>query len=125
MKKIKLYKKITKAAIKRIKSAGKYSFDGVKAMYKSEPAFRQDVLLFVIGLFISHILDISETQKCFLIISLFLIIMAETINTAIEVVVDRISKEKNPLSKKAKDIGSFLVMVSFALATTIWLIILL
>ena len=86
-------------------------------MYKSEPAFRQDVLLFVIGLFISHILDISETQKCFLIISLFLIIMAETINTAIEVVVDRISK--------AKDIGSFLVMVSFALATTIWLIILL
>ncbi len=125
MKKIRLYEKIIKAAIKRIKNAGKYSYDGLKAMYKSEPAFRQDVLLVIVGLFVLSLLDIAKSEKCFLILSLFLIIIAETINTAIEVLVDRISKEKHPLSKKAKDIGSFLVLISFVLTVVIWILIIL
>jgi diacylglycerol kinase (ATP) len=35
------------------------------------------------------------------------------VNTAIEVIIDRIGEEYHPLSKKAKDIGSLLVLLSF------------
>ncbi len=124
MKKVRFYERIIKAAIKRIHKALKYSYEGVKAMYKSEPSFQQDLVLFFVGMLVLCFLDITTTQKCILIISLFLIIMAEIVNTAIETIVDRISKEINPLSKKAKDIGSFLVMMSFILAFILWIMIL-
>jgi diacylglycerol kinase (ATP) len=44
----------------------------------------------------------------------------ELVNTAIEVVVDRISEDYHELSKKAKDIGSLLVLLSFVNATVVW-----
>ena len=37
----------------------------------------------------------------------------ELINTAIETIIDRIGEEFHPLSKKAKDIGSLLVLLAF------------
>ena len=113
MKKVRFYERLIKAAIKRIHKALRYSYEGVKAMYKSEPSFQQDLVLFVVGMLVLCFLDITTTQKCILII-----------NTAIETIVDRISKEINPLSKKAKDIGSFLVMMSFILAFILWIMIL-
>ncbi|BEM63657.1 hypothetical protein SME23J_26840 [Serratia marcescens] len=36
----------------------------------------------------------------------FLLLVVELLNTAIETVVDRISLELHPLSKRAKDLGS-------------------
>ena len=60
-----------------------------------------------------------------MIFSLFLILLMEAVNSAIEVVVDRISKDYHPLSGQAKDIGSFLVLLTFINAFVIWGIILL
>lgn len=41
-----------------------------------------------------------------------LVLITESLNTCIETVVNRISLEKHPLSKKAKDIGSVAVFWS-------------
>ena len=48
----------------------------------------------------------------------------ELINTAIETIIDRISDEYHNLSKKAKDIGSCLVLLSFINMIFIWMSIL-
>ena len=58
-------------------------------------------------------LPLASMQFAFLLFSLFLIVFMELINTAIEVIIDRIGKEYHPLSKKAKDIGSLLVLLAF------------
>ena len=44
----------------------------------------------------------------------------ELINSAIEAVVDRVSLDRNPLSKNAKDLGSAAVMLSFVFALATW-----
>lgn len=99
--------------IKRILKAFQYSFDGFAATFKSEAAFRQDLFFCIICGFVFCFLPLSGLQLAFLLFSLFLILFMELINTAIETIIDRIGEEFHPLSKKAKDIGSLLVLLAF------------
>ena len=117
--------KSTDKGLKRILKAFTYSFDGLKAAFKSEEALRQDMLLCSILLIVSLLLKITYIERLILISSLFMIILMELINTAIEVVIDRISDDYHILSKKAKDIGSLLVLISFIYTAMVWLTIIL
>ena len=110
--------------IKRILNACKYSASGFAAALESEAAFRWDVLIFIVGTCVAFMLPITRTEALILIFSLVLILLMELANTAIETIVDRISKDAHPLSKKAKDIGSLLVFISFANAILTWILIL-
>ena len=110
--------------MKRIWNAFFYSLSGLKATFQSEPAFRQDCLVCTIGTIALFFLNCSLPEKAFLFATLMLILVMELVNTAIEAVVDRISKERHPLSKKAKDIGSALVLLAFINAIVVWILIL-
>ena len=55
-----------------------------------------------------------------LILSVIFVLLMEIINTAIEVVVDRVSLDIHPLSGLAKDLGSALVMISMIVALVLW-----
>jgi diacylglycerol kinase (ATP) len=48
------------------------------------------------------------------------VLIVELLNTGIEVAIDRIGLEHNPLSKRAKDMGSAAVFLSILLAGGIW-----
>ncbi|MCL2439971.1 MAG: diacylglycerol kinase [Alphaproteobacteria bacterium] len=106
--------------IKRILHAFKYSYDGFIAVFKSEAAFRQDLVVFAIGTAAALLLPFTPMTRAILISSLLLILLMELVNTAIEVVIDRISDDYHKLSKTAKDIGSLLVLLSFINAGVIW-----
>ncbi len=106
--------------IKRIFKAFGYSFDGFIASFKSEAAFRQDILFCVIAACISFALPVTLLQWLLMIGALFLILLMELVNTAIEAVVDRISDDFHVLSKKAKDIGSLLVLLAFIYTFIVW-----
>ena len=110
--------------IKRILNAFKYSYDGFKAVFKSEPAFRQDLAVFIVLTPVALWLNIAPEKKALLVFSLFFILFAECVNTAIEVTIDRISTDIHPLSKKAKDIGSLMVLLSFINAGITWFLVL-
>lgn len=99
--------------IKRIIKAFSYSLDGLKAAFKSEAALRQDILFCLIMLPVCMYLADFGLEKALLTFSLFFILIVELVNTAIETIVDRISEKYHPLSKKAKDIGSLIVLISF------------
>ncbi|MCQ2734360.1 MAG: diacylglycerol kinase [Alphaproteobacteria bacterium] len=112
--------KATDTGIKRILKAFTYSYDGFKATFKSEAAFRQDIVFVIIMTIIALCFNMPAWQQARLIASLLIVLLAELINTAIETIIDRISEEYHELSKKAKDIGSLLVLISFIYVTLIW-----
>jgi diacylglycerol kinase (ATP) len=99
--------------IQRIFKAFGYSFSGFVAAFESEAAFRQDLLFCAALEVICLMLPADGLEKALLTVSLLGIIIAELVNTAIETVIDRISADFHPLSKKAKDIGSLIVLLSF------------
>jgi len=112
--------KATDTGLKRILKAFTYSYDGFRAAFKSEAAFRQDICFCVVMTIIALFLDMPAWQQARLIASLLIVLLAELTNTAIETVIDRISEEYHELSKKAKDIGSLLVLISFIYVALIW-----
>lgn len=76
--------------------------------------------MFVVpGCMIALLLPVPRLHKVVLIAVLLLLIV-ELINPAIEAVVDRISFERHPLSKNAKDFGSSAVFLALTLAVITW-----
>ena len=114
----------SKSGLKRIVSACLYSVDGLKSAWRHEHAFRQELMLFVVGAVVALTLPVSAFQKLVLMGVLVLVLIVELINSAIEAVVDRISLERHPLSKNAKDVGSAAVMLSCLLDGATWLVVL-
>ena len=74
----------------------------------------------VIGTAVALGLPVSAFQKLFLIAVLVLVLIVELINSAIEAIVDRVSLERHPLSKRAKDLGSAAVLLSALIAAASW-----
>ncbi|HEX8615306.1 MAG TPA: diacylglycerol kinase [Telluria sp.] len=114
----------SKSGLKRIVAATGYSIDGFKSAWASEHAFRQELCMVVIGTIIAVVLPISSFQKLFLIAVLVLVLIVELINSAIEAIVDRVSLERHPLSKNAKDFGSAAVMLAVMIAVASWAVVL-
>ena len=112
------------SGISRIIKATGYSLEGIKAAWKHEAAFRQEMaaaaVLFPLGLWLGK----NNIERALLILPLMMVLVTELINSAIEAVVDRTGTEHHPLSKRAKDLGSAAVFVSLALVVIIWALVL-
>lgn len=114
----------SKSGLGRILPAAGYAIAGLKAAYRNEHAFRQEVVVVAIGVVIALMLSISSFQKLLLIGSLLFVLIVELFNSAIEAVVDRVSLERHPLSKNAKDMGSAAVLLAVIFATGCWAVVL-
>lgn len=114
----------SKSGLKRIFSAFAYSMAGFKSAWRSEHAFRQELFVVVIATIAALLLPVAAWEKLLLIGVFVLVLIVELINSAIEAVVDRVSLERNPLSKNAKDFGSAAVLLTLMLAAATWLVIL-
>ncbi len=110
---------------KRLFRALIYSLHGIAACFKTEEAFRQELILSAIlvplGLWIGN----GAPEKLLLAGSVLLVLIIELLNSAIERAIDRISFDRHELSKEAKDMGSAALLVSLILCGMIWITILL
>ncbi|MGL4473658.1 MAG: diacylglycerol kinase [Shewanella sp.] len=110
--------------IKRVIRATGFSMQGLTAAWKHEAAFRQEAILAAILLPIAILLPVALIIKLVLISTVFIVLITELLNSAIEAVVDRISDEIHPLSGRAKDIASAAVFMSLALCGITWALVL-
>ena len=97
-----------------------HSFNGLKWMSRFEAAFQQELALFSLLSVFVWLQEIALSDKLLLIASLLFVLFAELVNTAVEVVVDRIGSEYHELSGLAKDIASASVFIAMLIAALIW-----
>ncbi len=114
----------SKSGLKRISSALGYSIDGLRAAWRHEHAFRQELMVALPGIVIALLLPVSAPEKLALVAVLLLVLIVELLNSAIEAVVDRVSLERHALSKNAKDLGSAAVLLACVLALATWAVVL-
>lgn len=110
--------------ISRLWFASKYSWQGLVAGLHTEAALRQEVLAIVVLLPVALMVDVTPAERALLVLSLLFVFIIELLNTAVEVVVDRIGADFHPLSGKAKDIASAAVLCSLITSALVWAIIL-
>ena len=109
---------------KHLIKATKYALDGIVFGLKHERALALELFVVVTLLPFTTMLGETVTDKILLLGSLFLVLITEFLNTAIEKTVDRISHAKHPLSKVAKDCGAAAVFLSIIFAVVTWVLIL-
>ena len=94
--------------IRHVVASASYSFAGLRRLLREE-AFRQEILAFlgIVAVFAA----VGAPLTGFALQSvLFLVLLAvEALNTAVEVLVDRISPGYAEFARQAKDLGSFAV----------------
>ncbi|MBX2885585.1 MAG: diacylglycerol kinase [Granulosicoccus sp.] len=107
--------------VRRLVAATRFSLAGLKATYSTEEAFRQECWLAVCLIPIAVVIGESATDVAMMIASVLLLLITELLNTAVEIVVDRIGEEFHELSGRAKDAGSAAVLIALILMIVIWL----
>lgn len=110
--------------LRRIVNAFRYSCEGYKAAFKDEAAFRQVLILAVVLVIAAFILPLSAKERIILILPLFISLIVELLNSAIENIVDLASPGIHPLAKKAKDMGSAAQLTALVLIALTWCVVL-
>jgi diacylglycerol kinase (ATP) len=106
--------------IGRLWHATLYSLAGIRAAWKHEAAFRQEVLLSLVLAPIAFWLGGSTVERLMLLGSCLIVLITELLNSAVETAIDRISDDQHRLSARAKDLGSAAVFISLWLAGITW-----
>lgn len=106
--------------LERLIKAGGYSLAGLKAAWRQEAAFRQECALALVLVPAGLWLGGSAVERAVLVGSLFVVLIAELLNSGIEAVVDRVGLERHPLAGRAKDLGSAAVLVALINVVLTW-----
>lgn len=110
--------------ILRLLRATRYALAGLRDAFRSQVAVRQEALIILVMSPVALWLGENGVERALLIGALFLILITELLNAAIEATVDRIGAEHHELSRKAKDMAAAAVLVSLIMAGIVWLLIL-
>ncbi len=110
----------SKPGFKRILKAGQYSLQGIQAALKYEAAFRQELLLCIVLVPLAFVLGETGFEILFLLSTLFLVLIVELINSAIEALADRITNDFDEYIGRAKDMASAAIFFCLTLVTITW-----
>jgi diacylglycerol kinase (ATP) len=100
--------------------ATRYSWQGFRAAYRHEEAFRQEFWLCLVLVPLGLYLGAGGVEKALLVASVLLLPLVEILNSALEVVVDRFGEERHELSGRAKDMASAAVALAILIMALVW-----
>lgn len=89
----------------------KNAISGLAYTIKTQLNIKRQLAIAIFVIAIGLILKTPKIEFMFLIFSIALVIFAETLNTAIETVVDMYTEKYNEKAKIAKDVGAGAVLV--------------
>ncbi len=108
----------------RLLGALRYSASGLRAAFRHEAAFRQELALGLPMVALALWLHPGRVQTLLLVGSVVLVWVVELLNSAIEALADALSTEHHPLLGRAKDLGSAAVMLCLLFAAFTWAVLL-
>ncbi len=100
-----------------------YALAGLGHAIKTETSFKLELFLALIVLPAIYFMPFELIYKLLLVVTYFMIMITELLNSAVENVVDLVTTEIHPLAKAAKDIGATAVLFTVALHIVCWFII--
>ena len=98
-----------------------YAFQGVIAALKAEPNMKIQFALALVAICAGFYFDITRIEWCIVLLAIAIVVGFEMMNTAIESLVDLVTREQSPHAGKIKDIaaGAVLLVSVVALAAGI------
>ena len=107
--------------MERLWAAFGHSMDALRHLLRHEAAFRQEAVLFILGVPAAFVITDSLWQFLLLLVVIVLVMIVEALNTALEAVCDAVTEHHDERIKLAKDCGSLAVLMSVAIALGVWM----
>ncbi len=98
------------------------SWNGLKAAIRTEAAFRQEVAVLLVSVPLAFLIAETAWTRLALVGVVVFLMVVELLNTAIEKLADRVSREFDFQIGTVKDIGSAAVGLSLLLVGAVWLL---
>ena len=107
--------------MKRLFLATINSWNGLKFAARSEQAIREELIALAFAIPLAFIVGVSAERRLELIAVVLLLLAVELLNTAIEKLADRLTREIDPQIRDVKDMGSAAVLAALMIAGATWL----
>lgn len=108
--------------MQRILRATIHTLNGLRAVIASEAAFRQELMVLVIAVPLAFVIAAENWKRLALIALVLFVMVVELLNTAVEKLADRVTREHDPEIGRVKDMGSAAVGLSLLVAGLFWLL---
>jgi diacylglycerol kinase (ATP) len=115
-------KSTTALSVARVFRALAYSWNGLAATWRDEPAFRQECALLAVLAPLTLWLQLPLFESVFLFSLMVAVLIVELLNSGLEALVDKTSPEFHPLAGKAKDCGSAAVLLAIVALVASWIL---
>jgi len=98
------------------------SWRGLVAAARSEAAFREELLALALAIPAAFWLTAQPWRRAELIGVVMLVMIAELLNTAVEKLCDRVTRDHDEQIARVKDMGSAAVGLSMLIGFALWLV---
>lgn len=101
-----------------------FAYNGLREMMKSERNFKIQLSIALLVIITGLLLGLSKIEWAIIMIVIGLVLVAETVNSAIEEMIDYLNPKIHPTAKKIKDIAAGAVLLAAIIATIVGVLIL-
>lgn len=97
----------------------RYAMDGIVHVIHTQRQVRYYFTMIAVAMLLSILLRVTKLELIMLWLTIAMVLIAELINTSIEVVVDMITDAYHPLARVAKDVAGGAVLVATVVAVLV------
>jgi diacylglycerol kinase len=109
--------------ILRLFKSFQYAFRGLGKIFREEQNLQVELIIAIIAIAAGIYFKLSSIEWCVIIIAIFSVLLAETLNSAVERLADVLRPRIHQYVKEIKDIMAAAVMLSSLMAVVVGLII--
>ena len=100
------------------------TLSGLAFAWREEASFQQWIAANGVNIAAACLVEMNAAERALIIGAGLMVLVAELLNTGIESAIDRISEDRHPLSKKAKDTACAAVALMAVITGVIWVVVL-
>jgi diacylglycerol kinase len=98
--------------MRKLTASFRFAFAGFATLLRSQRNARIHLIAAVLAVFAGFILKINRFDWAWIIVAITLVFAAEAFNTALELLANRVSPERDPLIGQAKDLAAAAVLIT-------------
>lgn len=98
--------------LRRWISSANHAIEGILHAAKTQRHLRYHFYFAAAALTLSYVLGVTKAEFLIVALAVIAVLLAEMLNTSVEVLVDLIAPEKNDLARTAKDIAAGAVLIT-------------
>jgi diacylglycerol kinase (ATP) len=107
--------------LKRLYLATINSWSGLRAAARSDAAVREELIVILLAMPAAYLIAVTTARAIELVLVLMLLLAVELLNTAIEKLADRLTRDHDEQIGRVKDMGSAAVGVALLMAGSLWI----